>query len=204
MRVRVSTILLLLVFVVQVTDVAGQLAGGAGVITVDGKLVQIGIDRGVVKMTSSGDPHLQGQATDIDIKLEQLTRLIGKHLAIAEEQEDRVLSEEESLYRATSYANKLVEKIALLSERMSFLGEQNELTKRIEAATDAFNVPEIKQLLQKKLALDDKYVAEAAFQLAGFQFLDGEYQDAWANYQKASNLHPENQLYMDAHGKNEF
>ena len=69
---------------------------------------------------------------------------------------------------------------------------------------DRFDVPEIKRLLKEKLALEDDTVAEAAFQLGGFQELDGEYQDAWANYQRASNLEPDNQLYMDAHGKNEF
>jgi hypothetical protein len=74
----------------------------------------------------------------------------------------------------------------------------------LRIAASNYDVAEIKRILAEKLALNDEQLAEAAFQLGGFQELDGEYQDAWANYQIASNLQPENQLYMDAHGKNQF
>ena len=204
MQSRFFPLLLLLGFAVLTIDVAGQAAGDPGVIQLDGNLVQIGINHDGVEITFVDEPDASGKVTDIDLKIAQMTRQIENYLAITEEQEDRQLSDQESLYRATSYARKLVGKIELLRERIVFLDEQQELSKKIKAAADAFDVAVIKQLLKEKLALEDETVAEAAFQLGGFQELDGEYQDAWANYQKASNLQPENQLYMDAHGKNEF
>lgn len=204
MQLRTLSVSLLLAMLAQMTDLAGQVAGDPGVISVDGKLVQIEITQGVVAIAYEFDSDVEQQAAGFGRKIEYLTGQIEKHLALAEEQEDRKLFDQESLYRAASYARKLVEKIELLDERIAFLDEQQELTQGIQLAIDAYDVPAIKQLLQKKLSLDDENVAETAFQLAGFQELDGEYQDAWANYQKASNLQPQNQLYMDAHGKNEF
>ena len=121
-----------------------------------------------------------------------------------QEQEERVFSDDQSLYRATSYAKLLLEKTDLLIERLGLLGKPGELSVQIQAAASRFDVAEIKRLLGEKMALDDENLAEVAFQLGGFQELDGEYQDAWANYQRASNLQPSNQLYMDAHGKNQF
>ena len=204
MQLRTLSVSLLLAMLAQMTDLAGQVAGDPGVISVDGKLIQIEITQGVVGIAYECDSDVEQQAAGFGRKIERLTRQIEKHLALAEAQEDRKLSDQESLYRAASYTKKLVEKIELLDERIAFLDEQQKLTQGIQLAIDAYDVPAIKQLLHKKLSLDDENVAETAFQLAGFQELDGEYQDAWANYQKASNLQPENQLYMDAHGKNEF
>lgn len=204
MQLRTLSVSLLLAMFVQITDLAGQVAGDPGVISLDGKLVQIEITQGVVEIAAESDSDLVEQAAGCGRKIRNLSRQIEKYLALAEEQEDRKLSDQESLYRASSYARKLVEKIELLEERIAFLDEQQELTQGIQLAIDAYDVLAIKQLLQQKLSLNDENIAETAYQLAGFQELDGEYQDAWANYQKASNLQPENQLYMDAHGKNEF
>lgn len=195
--------LLMVVGLAAISAVAGgQELGDPGVIALDGALVQITVNQHEVEVTLLSGTEVK--STEIDLKIAQLTRYVGKFLAATEAQEDRLLSDTESLYRSTSYARKLIEKITLLRERVTFLDENHELTKKIGAAADAFDITAIKQLLKEKLALDDESVAEAAFQLGGFQELDGEYQDAWANYQKASNLQPENQLYMDAHGKNEF
>ena len=195
--------LLMVVGLAMISAAAGgQELGDPGVIELDGDLVQITVNQHVVDVTVLGGTEVE--STKIDLKVAQLTRHVGKFLAATEAQEDRQLSDTESLYRSTSYARKLIEKIKLLNERITFLDENHELTKKIGAAADAFDVAVIKQLLKEKLALQDETVAEAAFQLGGFQELDGEYQDAWANYQKASNLQPENQLYMNAHGKNEF
>ncbi len=179
-----------------------QELGDPGVIELDNDLLQISVNQHVVEVTLLGGS--QDNTNEIDLKIAQLTRHVGKFLAATEAQEDRLLSDTESLYRSTSYARKLIERMELLDERVAFLDENHVLTKKISAAADAFDVALVKKLLKEKLALEDETVAEAAFQLGGFQELDGEYQDAWANYQKASNLQPENQLYMDAHGKNEF
>lgn len=186
------------------TGAAGQDAGDPGVIEVDASLVQISVEQGNLRIGVLGDPDTQDESLQLDRKLGLLAARVKLHLAMSEEQEDRQFSDEESLYRGTSFARKLVAKIELLTERIAYLGDNAEFNTEIEAAAAAFDVSLIKQFLQEKLALEDDYVAEAAFQLAGFQELDGEYQDAWGNYQKASNLEPENQLYMDAHGKNEF
>jgi len=177
--------------------VAGPVAGDPGVIEVEGALVQISVQQDRVSFD-----HGRGQS--LDSKLLKLAGRIEAHLAATEQQEERHFSDFESLNRGTNYARKLVAKIELLSERLIYLGDDAGLMSAIEAAATAFDVPRIKTLLQEKLSLEDDNVAEAAFQLAGFQELDGEYQDAWGNYQKASNLEPDNQLYMDAHGKNEF
>ena len=185
------------------SEAAGaQELGDPGVIELGNDLLQISVNQHVVAVTLLGGS--QDNTNEIDLKIAQLTRHVGKFLAATEAQEDRLLSDTESLYRSTSYARKLIERINLLNQRVTFLDENHDLTKKISAAAAAFDVAVIKQLLKEKLALEDGSVAEAAFQLGGFQELDGEYQDAWANYQKASNLQPENQLYMDAHGKNEF
>ena len=183
-------------------DAAGQELGDPGVIDLDGDLVQIEIRKGGVGLILLAGPEVR--STNIDMKVEQLTRQINEFLDATEDQEDRRLSDQESLYRSTSYARKLIEKLDLLRDRLTYLDEDHEITRRIGTAAQQFDVPKIKALLKEKLALEDETVAEAAFQLGGFQELDGEYQDAWANYQKASNLEPDNQLYMDAHGKNEF
>ena len=204
MQVRMIAVLLLLALAVLATNVTGQTAGDPGVISIDGKLLQIEIAGGEVGISYPDDINVAGEVSSFGRKTEQLAHLIEKYLAIAERQEDRELSDQESLFRSTSYAKKLVEKIEMLIERIAFLGDQDELNTKIRLAADAFNVQALKQLLQQKLAMEDEFVAEAAYQLAGFQELDGEFQDAWGNYQKASNLQPENQLYMDAHGKNEF
>ncbi len=182
------------------TQVAGQEAGDPGVIQVDALLVQVSVEKGVVFIDPVGD----AEAPEIDRKLDLLAGQVERHLAMSEEQEDRQLSDEESLYRGSNYARKLVAKIELLLERIAYLGGQDAFTSDVAKAASAFDVPLIKKYLQEKLDLEDQNVAEAAFQLAGFQELGGEYQDAWGNYQKASNLEPDNQLYMDAHGKNEF
>jgi len=186
------------------TNATGQDAGDPGVIELDASLVQISVEQGSLRLGVLGDPDTQDEALRLDRKLGLLAARVKLHLARSEEQEERQFSDEESLYRGTNFARKLVAKIELLSERIAYLGDNAEFNTEIEAAAAAFDVPLIKKCLQEKLALEDDNVAEAAFQLAGFQELDGEYQDAWANYQKASNLEPDNQLYMDAHGKNEF
>ncbi len=180
------------------TNVAGQEAGDPGVLEFDGKLVQLSVEGGEVFVAGLGE------APEADPRLEGLAGRVENHLSRTEALEERQLSDMESLYRGTNYARKLLAKIDLLIKRIEFLGGQAELNGSVKAAAAAFDVPLIKQLLKGKLALEDENVAEAAFQLAGFQELDGEYQDAWGNYQKASNLEPGNQLYMDAHGKNEF
>lgn len=183
-------------------DAAGQQLGDPGVIELDGDLVQIEVRKHGVSLALLAGPEVR--STNIDMKVEQLTRQIDKFLDATEDQEDRRLSDQESLYRSTSYARKLIERLGLLKERLAYLDEGQAITKSIGIAAQQYDVPTIKALLKEKLALEDETVAEAAFQLGGFQELDGEYQDAWANYQKASNLEPDNQLYMDAHGKNEF
>jgi tetratricopeptide (TPR) repeat protein len=183
---------------------AGQDAGDPGVIKIDASLAQISVEQGSLHIGVLGDPDTEDEALRLDRKLGLLADRVELHLAMSEEQEDRQYSDEESLYRGTNFARKLVAKIELLSERIAYLGDNTEFNTEIEAAAVAFDVPLIKKCLREKLALEDDNVAEAAFQLAGFQELDGEYQDAWGNYQKASNLEPDNQLYMDAHGKNEF
>ena len=183
-------------------DAAGQELGDPGVIELDGDLVQIEVRKGGVNLALLAGPEVR--STNIDMKVEQLTRQINKFLGATELQEDRRLSDQESLYRSTSYARKLIERLGLLKERLAYLDEEQAITRSIGIAAQQYDVPNIKALLKEKLALEDETVAEAAFHLGGFQELDGEYQDAWANYQKASNLEPDNQLYMDAHGKNEF
>jgi tetratricopeptide (TPR) repeat protein len=187
--------------VVSVNAVSQEL-GDPGVIELAGDLVQIAVNKRDVSVSLLRADEVR--STNIDMKVAQLTRQIKKFLKSTEAQEDRRLSDQESLYRATSYARKLIEKIELLNSRLAFLGQDHDLSKKIGAAAGAFDVRAIKELLKEKLALEDEELAEAAFHLGGFQELDGEYQDAWANYQKASNLEPDNQLYMDAHGKNEF
>ena len=187
--------------VVSVNAVSQEL-GDPGVIELAGDLVQIAVNKRDVSVSLLRADEVR--STNIDLKVAQLTKQIKKFLKSTEEQEDRRLSDQESLYRATSYARKLIEKIELLNSRLAFLGQDHDLSKKIGAAAGAFDVRAIKELLKEKLALEDAELAEAAFHLGGFQELDGEYQDAWANYQKASNLEPDNQLYMDAHGKNEF
>jgi hypothetical protein len=177
--------------------VAGQVAGDPGVIEYEGALVQISVQQGHVSIGHQGNREL-------DAELAELARRIETHLAATEQQEERQFSDMEGLHRGTNYAKKLVAKIELLIERIGHLGNDSDFGDDISASAAAFDVPRIKSLLQDKLSLEDDNVAEAAFQLAGFQELDGEYQDAWGNYQKASNLEPDNQLYMDAHGKNEF
>ncbi len=199
---RVLNQLMLIWLAVNAVSAASQELGDPGVVELDGDLVQITVVQHVVDVTLLGD--IEVRSTNIDLKVEQIKHQIEKFLAATETQEDRRLSGQESLYRSTSYARRLIEKIELLLGRLTYLDEDHELTKKIAAAASAFDVIAIKQLLKERLALDDETVAESAFQLGGFQELDGEYQDAWANYQKASNLEPDNQLYMDAHGKNEF
>ncbi len=204
MRMRAISPWLVLGLAWLTTNATGQDAGDPGVIELDASLVQISVEQGSLRLGVLGDPDTQDEALRLDRKLGLLAARVKLHLARSEEQEDRQFSDEEILYRGTNFARKLVAKIELLSERIAYLGDNAEFNREIEAATAAFDVPLIKKCLQEKLALEDDNVAEAAFQLAGFQELDGEYQDAWANYQKASNLEPDNQLYMDAHGKNEF
>jgi hypothetical protein len=200
MRFRVISLCLVSGLMGLTTAVVGQVAGDPGVIEIDSTLVQISVQQSVVHVGTD----TEGDAPQLDRKLGLLAGRIEHHLAMTEAQEERQFSDMESLHRGTNYARKLVAKIELLRERITYLGEQAEFIRTIEAAATAFDVPLIKRCLQEKLGLEDDNVAEAAFQLAGFQELDGEYQDAWGNYQKASNLEPGNQLYMDAHGKNEF
>ena len=197
MRFSAISLCLVLGLTFLPTDAAGLVAAHPGVIEFDGTLVQISVQQGRVSFN-----HDRGQS--LDSRLAELAGRIEAHLAATEQQEERQFSDIESLHRGTNYGKKLVAKIELLSERLAYLGREPVFTSAIESAAAAFDVPLIKKHLQGKLALEDENVAEAAFQLAGFQELDGEYQDAWRNYQKASNLEPDNQLYMDAHGKNEF
>ena len=184
------------------TGLFADAAGDAGTLEIDAELVQISIKEGNVFITQLASRD--DQAAALERKLGLLAATVRQHLAASEEQEERQFSNQESLYRGTNYARKLVAKIELLAERVAYLGGHPEFTRDIEAAAESFDVPAIKKLLQHWLESEDASVAEAAFQLGGFQELNGEYQDAWANYQRASNLEPDNQLYMDAHGKNEF
>ena len=202
MPVRVLSKLIAVWLAVVSVNTVSQELGDPGVIELAGDLVQIAVNKRDVSVSLLRADEVR--STNIDLKVAQLTKQIKKFLKSTEEQEDRRLSDQESLYRATSYARKLIEKIELLNSRLAFLGQDHDLSKKIGAAAGAFDVRAIKELLKEKLALEDEELAEAAFHLGGFQELDGEYQDAWANYQKASNLEPDNQLYMDAHGKNEF
>ena len=174
-------------------------AGDPGVVEIDTILVQVSIDQGNASFTD-----VPGSAAQFEHKLSLLAERINSHLAATEAQEERQFSDYEGLNRGTNYARKLVAKVRLLQERVTYLGDTDDLAEAILSAVMAFDVPQIKQCLQEILDTENGNVAEAAFQLGGFQELDGEYQDAWGNYQKASNLEPENQLYMDAHGKNEF
>jgi len=152
----------------SLASAADLYAGDPGVIEVDTILVQVSVDQGNASFTD-----VPGGAAQFEQKLGLLVERINSHLAATEAQEERQFSDYEGLNRGTNYARKLVAKVQLLQERVTYLGDRDNL-------------------------------AEAAFQLGGFQELAGEYQDAWGNYQKASNLEPQNQLYMDAHGKNEF
>lgn len=197
--IRSTPTVLMMVLMGLTAEVSGQRAGDPGVIAIGSKLVQVSVADGVVGFDDVGD-----DATQLERKLGLLAIRMNQHLAITAAQEERRFSDVESLHRGSNYGRKLVAKVELLVQRIVFLGDNPEFARGIKAAAAAFDVPLIKQRLAQKLALDDENVAEAAFQLAGFQELDGEYQDAWGNYQKASNLVPENQLYMDAHGKNEF
>ena len=186
------------------SGVAGQEAGDPGVIEFRGRLVLIVTADDQTRIDDLTGVSSGEAVSGEEEQYRQLSVRIDRHLASTELQEDRQLSGMERLHRATNYARKLIERVDLLNERVMFLGNEKALHEKILAATAAFDVPLIKSLLQEKLSLEDDNLAEAAFQLAGFQELDGEYQDAWGNYQRASNLEPGNQFYMDAHGKNEF
>lgn len=188
--------------VLGLTALIAEAAGGPGTFEIDAELVQISVEMGNVVITRLASPDDQSDA--LERKLTSLAVRVRQHLATSEEQEERQFSKQESLYRGTNYARKLVAKIELLTERVAYLAAPADFTQDIIAAAESFDVSAIKKLLQQKLESEEDSIAEAAFQLGGFQELDGEYQDAWANYQRASNLEPDNQLYMDAHGKNEF
>jgi tetratricopeptide (TPR) repeat protein len=204
MLMRVCCCFFLIGLFIQADNVIGQEPGDPGVIVVDSHWMLISINQGVVELVSLEASENSKSDSVFNKKTEHLTSQISRHLELIQEQEERVFSDEQSLYRATSYARTLVEKVELLIERLEFLGKPDDFSSQIQVAANSYDVAEIKRLLGEKLALEDEHLAEAAFQLGGFQELDGEYQDAWANYQRASNLQPQNQLYMDAHGKNQF
>ncbi len=188
--------------VLGLTGLIAEAAGDAYTFEIDALPVQMSVEEGDVFITQLAS--LDDQDDALQRKLGPLVARVKQHLATSEQQEERQFSNQESLYRGTNYARKLVAKIELLTERVAYLAAPADFTQDIIAAAESFDVSAIKKLLQQKLESEEDSIAEAAFQLGGFQELDGEYQDAWANYQRASNLEPDNQLYMDAHGKNEF
>ncbi len=173
-----------------------------GVIPMEEGTVQIVVTNGAVEVTQL--ESAESADTDGQQRRDALQRQVFAFLQRISVQEGRVLPDEQSLYRASSYAKILVEKIGLLTSRVEILSGSKAWVADLQTATNVYDVATIKRLLHEKMMMEDDGYAEAAFQLGGFQEIDGEYQDAWANYQIASNLEPGNQLYMDAHGKNQF
>ena len=162
-----------------------QVGQNLGIINIEGGKVQIGINKGTVNLTYVGDPKDKAKIKDYSVKVANLKAQIEKHFKTINQQEKRNLSDNEKLIKATEYANDLIKQLVQLKERIAKLDENNVLTNKIKEARDKFDIPLVKKLLKQKQQVDDKTSAETAYQLAGLQKLDLEYNEASANYQKA-------------------
>ncbi len=182
----------------KVNDVADSLS-------IDGVLVHVEVEDGKLELSFVAADLAQHPAPDqFRVKVMNLQQAIRLRMRDMQHVEQRQFDSEQLSFRARRHVKSTLEKVSLLQDRMQLLVTGPDQAQQIEAAALAFDLPEIIRLLREKVAMEDSSLAEAAFQLGSFQELQGEYQDAWANYQKASNLQPGNQLYMDAHGKNQF
>ena len=175
-----------------------QVGTNYGTIEIDGGLLQIAINKGIVNIT--GRPEDIERIADYEIKVTNLEQQISRHLQALQDKESRIFSDTEKLERATRYSSDLIKQINQLEKRIAKLDEQHELTQRIVEAKNRFDVPLIKDFLKQKQKLDDKQSAETAFELAGFQKLDLEYIEAFENYQKAVFLDKNNALYLNEAG----
>ena len=177
-----------------------QYPQNTGEINIEGGKVQIGINKGTVNLTYVGDPKDKKIIEDNNLKVKHLKIQIEKHLKTIYLQEKRNLSDNEKLTKATTYANNLIKQLDRLKSRIAKLDFDNELTNNIIKARDEYNIPLLKDLLKKKQILDDKASAETAYQLAGLQKLDLEYNEALANYLKAVDRDSTNIYYLNDAG----
>ncbi len=175
-----------------------QIAKNYGTINVEGRKLQIVINNGVVNII--GNPADKSSIKNYAIKVANLEAQVTRHLATIDQNENRRLSDQEKLHKSVSYVESLLKQIDQLGRRIAKLDEQHELTGRIKAAKDIYDVPLIKRLLKEKQRLDDKQAAETAFELAGFQEIDLEYTDAYNNYKQAVFLQNDSGTYLNAAG----
>ncbi len=175
-----------------------QIGKNIGTINIEGRMLQIGINEGIV--TIIGSPSDKAKIKDYKTKVANLESQINRHLEKIQKQEKRRFGDQEKLQKATDYTASLLKQIDQLGQRIARLDEQHELTQRIKAAKDNYDVPLIKALLKEKQQREDKQAAETAFELAGFQQLDLEYKDAYKNYKKAVFLQENNSTYLNGAG----
>ncbi len=176
-----------------------QIGKNIGSINIEGRELQIGINQGIVNII--GSPEDQTKIKDYKIKIANLETQINHHLDRVQKQEKRHLNDQEKLHKATTYTFDLLKQIDQLSQRNARIDLQHKLNQRIKAANDRYDVPLIKELLKQKLQLESMQPAETAYQLAGFQELDLEYNEAYKNYNKAVFLQKDNATYLNATGE---
>ena len=178
-----------------------QITQNTGIIQIEGRSLQIGINKGIVNIVGSAED--KAVIVNYEIKIRNLTAQINRNLVKLQVKDKRIFSEGEKLVNATGFANKLLAQLVQLNKRIAHLDEQHELTQLIINAKEHYDVPLIKQLLKEKQKLENKKIAEAAetaFELGGFQQLDLEYAEAYRNFERAVYLAPDNSLYLNEAG----
>ena len=178
-----------------------QIAENIGTINIEGQKLQIGINQGQVNIV--GDPKDKTKIKDCEIKLSKLEEQMMQYIATIENQERRNLSDTEKIQYATKYMEQLLKKIEQLNQRIASLDEPDDLSQRIKAAKDNYDVPLIIKLLKEKQQDEEKKVTEAArtaYDLAGFLELTLEYIEAYKNYKKAVQLQENNATYLNEAG----
>ena len=174
------------------------IANNLGTINLEGRELHIGINEGLVNII--GKPEDKRQIKDYATKVVNLEAQINRHLVAIQAQEERRFSDQEKLQTSTAYVASLLKQIEQLEKRIALLDEQHALTRKIQKAKDAYDVPLIKQWLKEKQQLDHHQAAETDFELAGFQKIDLEYSEAYVNYKKAVSLQPDDTLYLNQAG----
>jgi len=112
----------------------------------------------------------------------------------------RHFSDQEIINNASLYAEKLSNQLDKFSQRIALLDTQHEQSNQLIDAKNNYDIQRIIKLLKQKKELDDKQSAQTNFELAEFQNLNLDYDQAYKNYKISVLLDEKNSTYLNAFG----
>ena len=86
-----------------------QLAVNEGIVFIDGRQLQIGVNKGQLNVVGNEQDRLLIE--NYKVKVDNLTAQINEHISLLEKQKERNLSLHEKIEEATRFANRLIERM---------------------------------------------------------------------------------------------